>query len=88
LPPSAGVWECPCLKLALRWSLPLASRDEALRNAARQCDLKALWICLAWNGRIAQRVASNLGEKEDRQVLEWRVKAGFETEKTPLFKLS
>jgi len=28
--------------LALRRSLPLASRDEALRNAAKQCGLTAL----------------------------------------------
>ncbi len=36
------VYDATYLELALRRSLPLASRDEALRNAAKQCGLKAL----------------------------------------------
>ena len=35
-------YDATYLELALRRSLPLASRDEALRNAARQCRLQAL----------------------------------------------
>lgn len=36
------VYDAVYLELALRRKLPLASRDEALRQAARRCDLKAL----------------------------------------------
>jgi predicted nucleic acid-binding protein len=36
------IYDATYLELALRRSLPLASRDEALRNAAKQCGLKAL----------------------------------------------
>jgi predicted nucleic acid-binding protein len=36
------IYDATYLELALRRSLPLASRDEALRNAARQCGLKSL----------------------------------------------
>jgi predicted nucleic acid-binding protein len=36
------IYDAVYLELALRRSLPLASRDEALRNAARQCGLKIL----------------------------------------------
>ncbi len=36
------IYDATYLELALRRSLPLASRDEALRNATRQCGLKAL----------------------------------------------
>ncbi len=35
------IYDATYLELALRRSLPLASRDEALRNAAKQCGLKA-----------------------------------------------
>jgi predicted nucleic acid-binding protein len=35
-------YDATYLELALRRSLPLASRDEALSNAAKQCGLKAL----------------------------------------------
>jgi predicted nucleic acid-binding protein len=37
-----SIYDATYLELALRRSLPLASRDEALRNAAKQCGLKAL----------------------------------------------
>jgi len=37
-----SIYDATYLEWALRRSLPLASRDEALRNAARQCGLKAL----------------------------------------------
>lgn len=36
------IYDATYLELASRRSLPLASRDETLRNAARQCGLKAL----------------------------------------------
>jgi predicted nucleic acid-binding protein len=36
------IYDATYLELALRRSLPLASRDEALKNAAKQCGLKAL----------------------------------------------
>ena len=36
------IYDATYLELALRRSLPLASRDEALRTAAKQCGLKAL----------------------------------------------
>ena len=36
------IYDATYLELASRRSLPLASRDEALRNAAKQCGLKAL----------------------------------------------
>jgi predicted nucleic acid-binding protein len=36
------IYDATYLELALRRSLPLASRDEALRSAARQCGLKSL----------------------------------------------
>lgn len=36
------VYDAVYLELALRRKLPLASCDEALRQAARRCDLKAL----------------------------------------------
>ena len=36
------IYDATYLELALRRSLPLASRDEALRNAAKQCGLKVL----------------------------------------------
>ncbi len=36
------IYDAAYLELALRRSLPLASRDETLRNAAKQCGLKAL----------------------------------------------
>jgi predicted nucleic acid-binding protein len=36
------IYDATYLELALRRSLPLASRDEALKNAARQCGVKAL----------------------------------------------
>jgi predicted nucleic acid-binding protein len=35
------IYDATYLELALRRSLPLASRDEALRKAARQCGLPA-----------------------------------------------
>ena len=37
-----SIYDATYLELALRRSLPLASRDEALRNAAKQCGRKAL----------------------------------------------
>lgn len=36
------IYDATYLELALRRSLPLASRDEALTNAAKQCGLKTL----------------------------------------------
>jgi predicted nucleic acid-binding protein len=36
------LYDATYLELASRRSLPLASRDQTLRNAARQCGLKAL----------------------------------------------
>ena len=36
------IYDATYLELALRRSLPLASRDGALSNAAKQCGLKAL----------------------------------------------
>jgi predicted nucleic acid-binding protein len=36
------IYDATYLELALRRSLPLASRYEALKNAAKQCGLKAL----------------------------------------------
>ena len=36
------IYDATYLELAMRRSLPLASRDEALKNAAKQCGLKAL----------------------------------------------
>jgi predicted nucleic acid-binding protein len=36
------IYDATYLELALRRSLLLASRDEALRNTAKQCGLKAL----------------------------------------------
>ena len=36
------IYDATYLELALRRSLPLASRDEALRNAVKQCGLKAI----------------------------------------------
>jgi predicted nucleic acid-binding protein len=36
------IYDATYLELALRRSLPLASRDEALKSAARQCRLKVL----------------------------------------------
>ena len=36
------IYDATYLELASRRSLPLASRDEALRNAAKRCGLKAL----------------------------------------------
>jgi predicted nucleic acid-binding protein len=36
------IYDATYLELALRRSLPLASRDETLRNATRRCGLKAL----------------------------------------------
>ena len=36
------IYDATYLELALRRSLPLASRDEALKNAAKQCGLKVL----------------------------------------------
>ena len=36
------IYDATYLELALRRSLPLASRDQALRNAAQQCGLKTL----------------------------------------------
>lgn len=36
------IYDATYLELALRRSLPLASRDEALRNAAKKCGLKIL----------------------------------------------
>jgi predicted nucleic acid-binding protein len=36
------IYDATYLELASRRSLPLASRDETLRNAAKQCGLKAL----------------------------------------------
>ena len=36
------IYDATYLELALRRSLPLASRDETLRNAAKQCRIKAL----------------------------------------------
>ena len=36
------IYDATYLELASRRSLPLASRDEALRNAAKQCGLKVL----------------------------------------------
>ena len=36
------IYNATYLELALRRSLPLATRDEALKAAARQCGLKAL----------------------------------------------
>ena len=36
------IYDATYLELASRRSLPLASRDEALRNAAKQCGLKDL----------------------------------------------
>ena len=36
------IYDATYLELASRRSLPLASRDEALKNAAKQCGLKAL----------------------------------------------
>ena len=36
------IYDATYLELALRRSLPLASRDEALRKAARNCALKIL----------------------------------------------
>jgi predicted nucleic acid-binding protein len=35
------IYDATYLELALLRSLPLESRDEALRNAAKQCGLKA-----------------------------------------------
>lgn len=36
------IYDATYLELALRRSLPLASRDESLKNAAKRCGLKAL----------------------------------------------
>ena len=36
------IYDATYLELALRRSLPLASRDEALKKAAKQCGLKTL----------------------------------------------
>jgi predicted nucleic acid-binding protein len=36
------IYDAIYLELASRRSLPLASRDEALKTAARQCDVKTL----------------------------------------------
>lgn len=36
------IYDATYLELALRRSLPLASRDEALQAAAKQCGVKAL----------------------------------------------
>ena len=36
------IYDATYLELALRRSLPLASRDEALKNAAKRCGLKTL----------------------------------------------
>ena len=36
------IYDATYLELALRRSLPLASRDESLKNAAKQCGLKTL----------------------------------------------
>ena len=36
------IYDATYLELALRRSLPLASRDEALTNAAKRCGLKTL----------------------------------------------
>jgi predicted nucleic acid-binding protein len=36
------IYDATYLELALRRSLPLASRDEALKTAARRCDIKTL----------------------------------------------
>lgn len=36
------IYDATYLELALRRSLPLASRDEALKTAARRCGVKAL----------------------------------------------
>ena len=36
------IYDATYLELALRRSLPLASRDQALKNAAKQCGLKTL----------------------------------------------
>jgi predicted nucleic acid-binding protein len=36
------IYDATYLELALRRSLPLASRDETLRNAVRRCGLQAL----------------------------------------------
>jgi predicted nucleic acid-binding protein len=36
------IYDATYLELALRLSLPLATRDESLRSAAKQCGLKTL----------------------------------------------
>jgi predicted nucleic acid-binding protein len=36
------IYDATYLELALRRSLPLASRDQALKNAAKQCGVKLL----------------------------------------------
>lgn len=36
------IYDATYLELAVRRSLPLASRDEALKSAAKQCGLKAI----------------------------------------------
>lgn len=36
------IYDATYLELASRRSLPLASRDQALRNAAKQCGLRAI----------------------------------------------
>jgi predicted nucleic acid-binding protein len=36
------MYDATYLELAMRRSLPLASRDQALRSAAKQCGVKVL----------------------------------------------